>query len=207
MTRRHEYPRERDVTDEEPRVGVFICHCGHNIASVVDVDAVKREAVGLPNVVVAETNLYTCSDTTQDRIRDIIRKNRLNRVVVASCSPRTHETLFQETLRESGLNPYLFAMTNIRDQCSWVHRTTRPPRRREKACDLMRMAVGRARWLSPLETGRVPITRSALVLGGGLAGMTAALSIAEQQFAVDLVEKGAPTGRQPAVDSLHARAQ
>jgi heterodisulfide reductase subunit A len=193
MTRRHEYPRERDVTDEEPRVGVFICHCGHNIASVVDVDAVKREAVGLPNVVVAETNLYTCSDTTQDRIRDIIRKNRLNRVVVASCSPRTHEVLFQETLRESGLNPYLFAMTNIRDQCSWVHRD-QAAEATQKACDLMRMAVGRARWLSPLETGRVPITRSALVLGGGLAGMTAALSIAQQQFAVDLVEKRGELG-------------
>jgi len=193
MTLRHEYPRERDVTDEEPRVGVFICHCGHNIASVVDVDAVKREAAGLSNVVVAETNLYTCSDTTQARIQDTIRTNRLNRVVVASCSPRTHEILFQETLRESGLNPYLFAMTNIRDQCSWVHKE-HADEATEKACDLMRMAVGRARWLNPLETGRVPITRSAVVLGGGLAGMTAALSIADQQFAVDLIEKRGELG-------------
>jgi heterodisulfide reductase subunit A-like polyferredoxin len=181
------------VTDEEPRVGVFICHCGHNIASVVDVDAVKREAVGLPNVVVAETNLYTCSDTTQDHIRDIIRKNRLNRVVIASCSPRTHEALFQETLRESGLNPYLFSMTNIRDQCSWVHRDD-PAQATLKACDLMRMAVGRARWLRSLEMRRAPITCAALVLGGGLAGMTAALSVADQGFDVHLVEKEAELG-------------
>jgi heterodisulfide reductase subunit A len=188
LTRRHEYPEERDITDEEPRIGVFICHCGHNIASVVDVDAVAREAAKLPDVVHTETDLYSCSDTSQARVKDLILRHRLNRVVVASCSPRTHEVLFQETLRESGLNPYLFSMTNIRDQCSWVHRDA-PAQATEKACDLMRMAVGRARRLRALETGHVPITRAALVLGGGLAGMIAALSIADQGFDVHLVEK------------------
>jgi heterodisulfide reductase subunit A-like polyferredoxin len=193
LTRRHEYPQEREVTDEEPRIGVFICHCGHNIASVVDVDAVACQAEQLPDVAYSETDLFTCSDTSQARLRDLILQHRLNRVVIASCSPRTHEVLFQETLRESGLNPYLFSMTNIRDQCSWVHRDD-PAAATEKACDLMRMAVGRARWLRPLETRRVPVTRAALVLGGGLAGMTAALSLAEQGFEVHLVEKEAELG-------------
>jgi heterodisulfide reductase subunit A-like polyferredoxin len=188
LVRRHEYPSERDVTDEEPRVGVFICHCGHNIASVVDVEAVKREAAAMGSVVHSETNLYTCSDNCQEGIRQVIKQERLNRVVVASCSPRTHEPLFQETLRESGLNPFLFTMTNIRDQCSWVHRDD-PVRATEKACDLMRMAVGKARLLRSLERGRLPITRSALVLGGGLAGMTSALSLADQGFQTHLVEK------------------
>jgi heterodisulfide reductase subunit A-like polyferredoxin len=188
LVQRHEYPSERDVTDEEPRVGVFICHCGHNIASVVDVEAVAREAAAMGNVVHAETDLYTCSDNNQASIRQTIKQKRLNRLVVASCSPRTHEPLFQETLRESGLNPFLFAMANIRDQCSWVHRND-PVQATEKACDLMRMAVGRARLLRPLERGRLPIARAALVLGGGLAGMTAALSLADQGFETHLVEK------------------
>jgi heterodisulfide reductase subunit A-like polyferredoxin len=188
LTRRREYPQQRDVTDEEPRIGVFICHCGHNIASVVDVEAVARQASTLPNVVYSETDLFTCSDISQARLRDVIAQHRLNRVVIASCSPRTHEVLFQETLRESGLNPYLFSMTNIRDQCSWVHRDD-PAQATLKACDLMRMAVGRARWLRSLETRRVPITRAALVLGGGLAGMTAALSLADQGFDIHLIEK------------------
>jgi heterodisulfide reductase subunit A-like polyferredoxin len=193
LTRRHEYPQQRDVTDEEPRIGVFICHCGHNIASVVDVEAVARQAATLPNVVYAETDLFTCSDISQARLRDVILRHRLNRVVIASCSPRTHEALFQETLRESGLNPYLFSMTNIRDQCSWVHRDD-PAQATLKACDLMRMAVGRARWLRSLETRRAPITRAALIVGGGLAGMTAALSVADQGFDVHLVEKEAELG-------------
>jgi heterodisulfide reductase subunit A-like polyferredoxin len=193
LVQRHEYPSERDVTDEEPRVGVFICHCGHNIASVVDVEAVAREAAAMGNVVHAETDLYTCSDNNQASIRQIIKQKRLNRLVVASCSPRTHEPLFQETLRESGLNPFLFAMANIRDQCSWVHRDD-PIQATQKACDLMRMAVGRARLLRPQERGRLPITRASLVLGGGLAGMTAALSLADQGFETHLVEKADALG-------------
>ncbi len=132
MIKRHEYPWERDVTDEKARIGIFICHCGHNIASVVDVKKVAEAAGKMPGIAHAETNLYACSDTSQQHIKDVIREKRLNRLVVASCSPRTHEVLFQETLRESGLNQYLFAMTNIRDQCSWVHqqRSRRPPPKR-----------------------------------------------------------------------------
>jgi heterodisulfide reductase subunit A-like polyferredoxin len=124
MIERREYPWERDVTDEAPRIGVFVCHCGHNIAGVVDVKSVAEAAGKMLGAVHAETNMYTCSDTSLQHIQDTIKKKRLNRLVVASCSPRTHEILFQETLRESGLNQYLFAMTNIRDQCSWVHRAS-----------------------------------------------------------------------------------
>jgi heterodisulfide reductase subunit A-like polyferredoxin len=193
LIKSHDYPWERDVTDEVPRVGVFVCHCGHNIASVIDVEKVAEEAAAMPNVCHAETSIYTCSDTNQQHILDMIREHRLNRLVVASCSPRTHEALFQETLRESGLNQYLFAMANIRDQGSWVHRDD-PVAATEKASDLMAMAVARARHLRALQTGRLPVTASALVLGGGLAGMTAALSIADQGFQVHLVEKEAELG-------------
>jgi heterodisulfide reductase subunit A-like polyferredoxin len=195
MIRRHEYPWERDVTDEKPRVGVFICHCGHNIASVVDVKAVAASAAKMPGTVHTETNVYACSDTSQQHIKDVIRDKRLNRLVVASCSPRTHEVLFQETLRESGLNQYLFAMTNIRDQCSWVHRND-PAAATEKATDLMRMAVARARNLKALGTGKLPVVQTALVLGGGLAGMTTALGLADQGFPVHLCEKEAVLGGQ-----------
>jgi heterodisulfide reductase subunit A-like polyferredoxin len=188
MIQRHEYPWERDITDESPRVGVFICHCGHNIASVIDVGEVAKQAGGMTNVCHAEASLYSCSDTNQQHIKDMIAKHRLNRLVVSSCSPRTHEMLFQETLRESGLNQYLFAMTNIRDQCSWVHKDT-PAAATEKAMELTSMAVARARHLKALPTGRLPVTASALVIGGGLAGMTAALGIAGQGFEVHLVEK------------------
>ncbi len=195
LIQRQEYPWERDVTDEKPRVGVFICHCGHNIASVVDVKQVAERAGKMPGVAHAEASLYTCSDTNQQHIKDMIREHKLNRLVVASCSPRTHEILFQETLRDSALNPYLFAMTNIRDQCSWVHRDD-PVAATEKAIDLMRMAVGRARRLKALETGQQAVTQTALVLGGGLAGMTAALGLADQGFAVHLIEKEAELGGQ-----------
>jgi heterodisulfide reductase subunit A len=144
-------------------------------------------------VVHAEASLYTCSDTNQQHIKDMIREHRLNRLVVASCSPRTHEILFQETLRDSGLNPYLFAMTNIRDQCSWVHREDHAAAT-DKAVDLMRMAVGRARYLRSLETGQLPVNQSALVMGGGLAGLTAALGVADQGYDVHLVEKTTQLG-------------
>ena len=188
LTKRREYPWERDTTDEAPRIGVFICHCGQNIASVIDVQEVARRASTLPNVHHAEASLYTCSDTNQQHIKDMIKEHRLNRLVVASCSPRTHEILFQETLRDSGLNQYLFAMANIRDQGSWVHKDE-PVQATEKAADLMAMAVARARHLKALQTGQQPVTASALILGGGLAGMTAALGIADQGFKVHLVEK------------------
>ena len=193
MTQQREYPWERDVSDEAPRIGVFICHCGHNIASVIDVEKVAAAARKLPNVAYAETSLYTCSDTSLSHIKELIGEHRLNRLVVASCTPRTHEMLFQETLREAGLNPYLFAMANIRDQDSWVHRDN-PVAATAKAIDLMRMAVARARYLEALATGRLPVVQSALVIGGGLAGMTAALAVADQGFPVVLVEKESELG-------------
>jgi heterodisulfide reductase subunit A2 len=183
-----QYPRERTVVGEEPRIGVFVCHCGTNIAGVVNVPAVVEYAKTLPNVVYAENNLYTCSNDTQERIKDIIIEHRLNRVVVASCTPRTHEPLFRNTLREVGLNPYLFEMANIRDQCSWVH-MHEPEAATEKSKDLVRMAVAKSRLLEPLSRRSVKINKSALVIGGGLAGMTAALAMADQRFDAYIVEK------------------
>lgn len=182
------YPPEREVADEEPRVGVFVCNCGINIGGVVRVSEVVEYAKGLPGVVYAEENLFTCSQDTQEKIKRIIQEQRLNRVVVASCTPRTHEPLFQETLAESGLNRYLFSMANIRDQCSWVHMHL-PQEATAKAKELVRMAVANARRLKPLAVSTQPVIQKALVIGGGIAGMTAALAIAEQGFEVFLVEK------------------
>jgi len=183
-----EYPEERDVSGKEPRVGVFVCHCGINIGSVVDVPAVMEYASKLPGVAYAEANLYTCSQDTQKKIREMIEKHDLNRVVVASCTPRTHEPLFQSTVREAGLNKYLFEMANIRDQCSWVHRLE-PEAATEKAKDLVRMSVAKAAMLEPLPQPKIPVTPAALVIGGGLSGMTAALEIAKAGYEVHIVEK------------------
>ena len=182
------YPPERDVKGEEPRIGVFVCHCGTNIAGVVNVPEVVEYAKTLPNVVHAENNLYACSNDTQDRIKEQIREHNLNRVVVASCTPRTHEPLFRNTMAEAGLNPYLFEMANIRDQCSWVH-MHEPEKATQKSRDLVRMALAKARLLQPLERQTIRIEKSALVIGGGLSGMTASLSLARQGFDVYLVEK------------------
>ena len=182
------YPPEKDVTGQPPRIGVFVCHCGRNIGGVVDVPAVVETAKALPDVVYAEENLYTCSADTQSKIRQTIEEHNLNRVVVASCTPRTHEPLFRSTLQEAGLNPYLFEMANIRDQCSWVHMHA-PEEATAKAKDLVRMAVAKARLLEPLEKGRVAVNHEALVVGGGMSGMTAALNLAGQGFRVHLVEK------------------
>jgi len=187
------YPQERDLRGEPPRIGVFVCHCGINIGGVVDVPAVTRYAATLPHVVYAGDNLFTCAQDTQEMMAQIVREHRLNRVVVASCSPRTHEPLFQETLREAGLNPYLFEMANIRDQCSWVH-MRQPREATEKAKDLVRMAVQKAGFLTPLKRERTPVTKAALVLGGGIAGMTAALALAEQGFGVAIVERQSELG-------------
>ncbi|MBN2475064.1 MAG: FAD-dependent oxidoreductase [Pirellulales bacterium] len=186
--RRKTYPQQRDVAAQQPRIGVFICRCGTNIARVVGVEDVVDYARSLPNVVYAEENLYTCSTDTQKKIAEAILEQELNRVVVASCTPRTHESLFQETLREAGLNPYLFEMANIRDQCSWVH-FSHPRQATFKAKDLVRMAVARAATLQPLEDMLLEVDQRAIVLGGGLAGMTAALSLAEQDFEVALIER------------------
>jgi heterodisulfide reductase subunit A-like polyferredoxin len=182
------YPPEREVPGEEPRIGVFVCHCGTNIAGVVNVPDVVEYAKTLPNVVYAENNLYTCSNDTQDRIKEKISEHNLNRVVVASCTPRTHEPLFRNTLAEAGLNPYLFEMANIRDQCSWVH-MHEPEKATQKSKDLVRMALAKARLLQPLHRQTVRIEKSALVIGGGLSGMTAALALARQGFDAYLVEK------------------
>lgn len=181
------YPKELDVWGRKPRIGVFICHCGINISSVVNIQKVVEHAQSLENVVYVADNLYTCSQDTQIRMKELIEEHRLNRVVVASCSPRTHEPLFRETLKEAGLNPFLFEMANIRDQCSWVH-INNPEKATEKAKDLVRMAVAKARKLEPIETSFVPVTAKALVIGGGVSGMTAALGIASQGYPVYLVE-------------------
>ena len=183
-----EYPPERDVSQEEPRIGVFVCHCGINIGGVVNVPEVVGYAKTLPHVVYAEANLYTCSQDTQKLIRDKIVQNKLNRVIVASCTPRTHESLFKETVQESGLNPYLFEMTNIRDQCSWVH-MHEPKEATEKAKDLVRSVVAKAQLLKSLEKPLINVIPVCLVLGGGVSGMTAACELAEQGFEVHLVER------------------
>ncbi|MDH5386136.1 MAG: FAD-dependent oxidoreductase, partial [Candidatus Aminicenantes bacterium] len=183
-----EYPPEIDVEGQEPRIGVFVCHCGTNIAGVVSIPDVVEYAKTLPDVVYAENNLYTCSNDTQERIKEKIKEHNLNRVIVASCTPRTHEPLFRNTIREAGLNPYLFEMANIRDQCSWVH-MREPGKATVKSKDLVRMAVAKARLIEPLQKRAVPITKSALVIGGGLSGMVSAIELSNQGFDVHLVEK------------------
>jgi heterodisulfide reductase subunit A len=183
-----EYPEEKEISSEEPRVGVFVCHCGINIGGVVDVPNVVDYAKSLPNVAYAEQNLYTCSQDTQENIKEKIIEHNLNRVVVASCTPRTHEPLFRATLKEAGLNEYLFEMANIRDQCSWVH-MHQHGKATQKSMDLVRMAVAKARLLEPLEKPIINTTQVALVIGGGLTGMTSALEIADQGYQVHLVEK------------------
>ncbi len=183
-----EYPPETDVSGQSARVGVFVCHCGTNIAGVVDVGAVTAYAQTLPDVVYADKYMFTCSTDSQANIRKAIKENNLNRVVVASCTPRTHEPLFQENIRHAGLNFYLFEMANIRDQCSWVHRDN-PKEATEKAKDLVRISVAKARLLEPLERKSLEFDHDALVIGGGLAGMTAALELADQGFRVSLVER------------------
>ena len=183
-----EFVPEKNVNCQGPRIGAFICHCGINIGGVVNVPEVVDYARTLPNVVHVEGNLYTCSQDTQDQMKKMIEEHQLNRVVVASCTPRTHEPLFQDTIREAGLNRYLFDMANIRDQCSWVH-MTQPKEATEKAKDLVRMAIAKAALLDPLPTQTVEMNQKALVIGGGLSGMTAALKIAQSGYEVTLVEK------------------
>ncbi len=174
--------------EEELRIGVFVCHCGINISAIVDVEAVAAYARTLPGVVYADHTLYACSQDNQEKLCEIIREHRLNRVVVASCSPRTHEPLFQETIQEAGLNKYLFDMANIRDQCSWVHRSDKE-RATRKAMRLTRMAVANVARTTPLLENEISIRSELLVIGGGLAGMTAALEASRQGFPVYLVEQ------------------
>lgn len=183
-----EYPPEKEVLEEEPRIGVFVCHCGINIGGIVNVQEVVDMAKKLPNVVYAENNLYTCSQDTQVKMREKIKELNLNRVVVAACTPRTHEPLFRATCQEAGLNPYLFEMANIRDQCSWVHMHS-PKEATEKAKDLVRSMVAKARLLEPLKRPITNVTPVGLVIGGGISGMTAASELAKQGFDVHLVER------------------
>jgi heterodisulfide reductase subunit A len=182
------YPEERNVTAEEPRIGVFLCDCGINIAGTIDVGQVTEYTKNLPHVVFAQEYLFTCSTDSQEDMKAVVEKYRLNRVVVASCSPRTHEPLFQDTIREAGLNKYLFEMANVRDQSSWVH-TYEPERATAKAKDLVRMAVARSALLEPLYEIPFEVVQKGLVIGGGLAGLTAAHTLAQQGFKTHLVEK------------------
>ncbi len=187
------FPEETPVSDDAPRIGVFVCNCGINIGGIADVPAVAAYAKTLPNVVYVEDTLFACSQDTQDKMVEVIRNEKLNRFVVAACTPRTHEPLFQETLRNAGLNAYLFEMANIRNQCTWVH-STQKDEATQKAKDLVRMAVSRASLLEPIADLSVPVSKSALVIGGGVAGMTAAMSLARQGFSAVIVEKEAALG-------------
>jgi len=193
MVSKKEYPEEKDILNQPPRIGVFICHCGINIGGTVNVPEVLEFAKSLPNVVLADRNLYTCSADTQSLIKEKIDELNLNRIVVASCTPRTHEPLFQETIREAALNRYLFQMTNIRDQCSWVH-MHEPKKATEKAKDLVKMAVAKVRNINPITELPLDITQSAFIIGGGVSGMSASLNLAQQGFETYLVEKEGSLG-------------
>ena len=184
---------ETKIEPEDLRIGVFICHCGLNIAGVLDIKELVEYAETLPDVVYVKENRYTCADPGQDEIRKGIEEHKLNRVIVAACSPRMHEPTFRRTVSEAGLNPFLFEMANIREFSSWCHPST-PKEATDKAKDLIRMAVAKARLFQPLETMEVPVTNKALIVGGGIAGMNAALDLAEMGFQVYLLERGESIG-------------
>ena len=187
------FPTENEVTSQPPSIGVFVCNCGTNIGVFADVPAIAEYTRGLPNVAYVEENLFTCSQDTQDKMVEVIKEHNLNRIVVAACTPRTHEPLFQETVRNAGLNPYLFEMANIRNQCTWVHSNDKKIAT-EKSKDLVRMAVARASLLDPISELSVGVQKSALVIGGGVAGMNAALSLADQGYPATIVEKSSELG-------------
>ncbi len=193
LIRTKELPPEIDFSGQEPRIGVFVCNCGINIGGVADVPAVREYARTLPYVVHVEDNLFTCSQDTQDKMKEVIKENNINRVIVASCSPRTHEPLFQETIRDAGLNKYLFEMANIRDQNTWVHMNN-PDRATAKAKDLVRMAVAKAAYIEPLHQVRLEVVQKVLVVGGGVAGLEAAIGVADQGLPVFLVERSKKLG-------------
>ena len=193
LARERVYPTEKDVADEEPKIGVFVCHCGANIGSVVNVPDVVEDARMLPGVVHAQEQLFSCATNSAREITDLAMTKGLNRVVIAACSPRTLEALFRDTLREAGLNQYYCEMANIREQCSWVHQRQKEDATR-KAKDIIRMSVARAGHLAPLQEFDLPVNKATLVVGGGLAGMTCALSIANQGYEVHLVEKDKELG-------------
>jgi heterodisulfide reductase subunit A-like polyferredoxin len=188
LTKSVELPEEIDLTGEAPRIGVFVCNCGVNIAGVVDVGMLEEYAKTLPHVVYAGQNLFTCSQDSQEEMKAFIKEHRLNRIVVAACTPKTHEGIFMDTLEACGINKYLFEMANIRNQDSWVH-SDAPEKASGKAKHLVKMAVARAATLHPLHEKKIPVIQRALVIGGGVAGMNAALGLADQGFPVVLVEK------------------
>jgi heterodisulfide reductase subunit A len=193
LARERIYPPERDVSKEGARVGVFVCHCGANIGRVVDVPSVVEYSSTLEHVVHAEEGLFVCSTDAAEQIANTIREKKLNRVVVAACTPRTHEPLFRDTLREGGINQYFFEMANIREHCSWVH-SKQKEEATKKAKDIVRMSVARTIHLEPLQEFDLPVNKACLVVGGGLAGMTSALSLARQGFEVHLLEKDTELG-------------
>ena len=188
LTKERIYPEERDVSQEEPRIGVFVCHCGANISSVVGIADTVEYCKTLPYVVHAQNQVFSCATNSAKEITDVTKEKGLNRVVVAACSPRTLEPLFRDTLREAGINQYYYEMANIREHCSWVH-SKEKEEATEKAKDIIRMSVARACNLEPLQEFDLPVDKRALVVGGGVAGMTAALSIANQGHQVYIVEK------------------
>jgi heterodisulfide reductase subunit A len=187
------YPEEKDVSEEEAKIGVFVCRCGANIGRVVDVPGIAEYAKGLPGVVHVEESLFACATNTAKAISDTIRDKGLNRVVVAACTPRTHEPLFRDTLREAGVNQYFFDMANIREHCTWVH-SKEQEAATEKAKDIVRMSVARAGKLEPLDEFSLPVDKTALVVGGGVAGMTSAHTLAEQGYETYLIEKASDLG-------------
>jgi heterodisulfide reductase subunit A len=195
MTKTKTIPEEVDVRGELPRIGVFVCKCGTNIAGVLDVPAIAEYARSLPNVVHVEENLFSCSQDTQEKMTQVIKEQKLNRVVVAACSPLTHEGLFQETVMNAGINKYLFEMANIRNQCSWVHGGD-PKAGTEKAKDLVRMAVGKVSLFEPMSDPQIQINQTALVIGGGISGMSAAKNLAAQGYPTCLIEKSGALGGQ-----------
>jgi heterodisulfide reductase subunit A-like polyferredoxin len=186
-----------DVT-EELRIGVYVCHCGLNIAQTVDCDGVAAKIANLPDVAVSKGISYACSEPGQREIREDIEKNSLNRIVMAACSPRLHEPTFRQMVKDAGLNPYLMEMANLREQCSWVH-MKHPAEATDKAYDLVTMALARARHLSALTEQQLPMTQRALVIGGGVAGIQASLDLADTGYDVIMVEK------QPSIGGVMAQ--
>jgi len=188
LTKKKRIPEEIDVRGEPPRIGVFVCRCGTNIAGVLDVPGIAEYAKGLPGVVYVAENLFSCAQDTQEKMAKIIREQKLNRVVVAACSPLTHEPLFQETVVNAGINKYLFEMANIRNQCSWVHSGEKEAGT-EKAKDLVRMAVAKVSFFEPMAEPLIKINPKALVVGGGISGMVSAKNLAEQGYHTYLIER------------------
>ena len=189
--------KKPSIHGESPRIGVYVCHCGLNIARTVDCRKVASESAKLENVVLGRDIQYACSEPGQQSIEEDIAEQALDRIVIASCSPRLHEPTFRQMLERAGLNPYMLEMANLREQCSWVH-MNEPEAATGKASDLVRMAVARASLLEPLSSRKIPISKRTLVIGGGIAGIQAALDLADNGYEVVLVEKKPSIGGQMA---------